>query len=286
MKHPTRATAAVAGLLFFLATACSAPDEAAVVTTVALSPEEAVANEFSTCIANGMDANPDLLAMSTAGQSITRASNPEQLNRYAKFTSECLGPEGVAATLVSEIKVNGVSLPPEMAACLTPFAEASGAALMRASFAVERSEVQEPATAGAFVESMSYCYPGASYLATIIPVEPTPDEQQCLNVVYQNDEILRTYFSAVADVVQAFSDDDTSKLMSPAYRCLNVPQLIFANQGGVDGFSDEARICMNREAKNARFLEGGVGEANQTAFGDRLVACMTDADRKLFDSRS
>ena len=269
-----------------LAGACSAAEEAAIVTTVVLSPEEAAANEFSSCIATGMEANPDLLAMSTAGQSITRASNPEQLNRYANFTSECLGPQGIAATLVSEIKVNGAPLPPEMASCLIPFAEASGAALMRASFAVERGEPQEPATAGAFVESMSYCYPGTSYLATFISLSTTADEQQCLNVVYRDDEILRTYFSAVADVVATFSEEDTSTLVSPAYRCLNVPQLIFANQGGVDGFSDEARSCMNREAKNARFLEGGVGEANQQAFGDRLVACMTDADQELFNSRS
>lgn len=285
MKQPGRATAAIVGVVLFAA-ACSASDSEATPTTASDTADSAATNDFATCIADGMEANPDLLALSTAGENITRAANADQINRYAQFTSTCLGPEGIAATLVSEITVNGAPLPPEMTPCLIPFAEASGAALMRASFAVERSEVQEPATAGAFVEAMSYCYPGTSYLATFIALPTTPEQQQCLNAVYRDDEVLRTYFSAVADVLPAFSDEDISALVAPAYRCLNVPQLIFESQGGTEGFSNEGLSCMNREAKNARFLEGGVGESNQGAFGERLRACMTEADVEVFESRS
>ena len=62
--------------------------------------------------------------------------------------------------------------------------------------------------------------------------------------------------------------------------------MVLEKYGGGEGFSDEALACTRQEAKDARYLEGGVGEANIIDFGERIFACMTDADLELIESRS
>lgn len=250
--------------------------------------EVIVAGDYGECLvqaASTIDQADELQDLLAQDVNVSKAASPQLVDSLSSSMAECLGPQGVADTLVAEISLSSVRLTEETAVCLAGQIAGDETPLMRAYFGSVRQEQLSDELVTVAAGHFADCVPASPLVDLGQPVPLSLEEAQCVDEGFRSAPAFVAFFRSQVFGGSTMTEAELVDYAAPIYGCLDVPARVLAAVGGTAGLSEVALACTADVARSFGYYEGFLTEANAEAYESALLGCFSEADLAVLQAR-